>query len=553
MYYDNAIPGTNVKIAINPQKFKDQDEKSRYIYYDPKFDSGDEIDMLFSEISKACEDKIKESRIDYFNIYFHPLIIEKDGRKIETSKNRCIRRSYIYPGVKGKFGQDIRYFPYKPSDAYCFNDNMAYFWDKEFCRAYRLMIRPCTIEEKEGKKQLVLPEKIPNLYNISYKFNSISKADSVYIKHDFMKPGIAKRFHAGFIKVDVLILDDEPGRYMNIDRERLREDAIDEEELLAVRNEILRHWCDFFCNADSEKEQKTKAKDKTENLRNRFQKKPGILFSLILLFYQNIPKSSFEKFFNTYKGFLDSMNITLADENIDVGELLKPDNLFKTELPLPAGFAGMSSTAEECDAIPIHINRIVRFPHRLINIKCIQKEKDGLSYYLRLQAPGDEVRAIDMDDSARLYDYINAFDLSENQTIIYDSIQKKAFKPDSAYMNLLVPCLPHTFYKGRNMQSDMDYCIEWYILSPFDANSIKTLSKGITNGTDIQHGLANAVLNGEQLKKCVSYIIKKRFADYHDKESIKQDIENEYRKFVVHFIQLLLNYPSLKELLGKKN
>lgn len=551
MYYDNAIPGTNVKIAINPQKFKNKDEKSSYIYYDSEFDSGDEIDMLFSEISKACEDKIKESRLDYFNIFFHPLIIEKDGRKIETSKNRCIRRSYIYPSVKGKFGKDIRYFPYKPCDAYCFIDNMAYFWDKEACRAYCLTVRPCTIEEKEGKKQLILPEKMPNLYNISYKFNAISKADSVYIKHDFMKYGVVKRLHAGFTKLDVLILDDEPSRYMNIDRDRLREDAIDEEELLAVRNEILRHWCDYFCEVESEKEKRAKEKGKMEEIRNRFQKTPGILFSLIFLFYQNISESNFWKFLNSYKEFLDSMNIILADENIKVDELWKPNNLFKVELPFPADFAEMSDKAEQYSAIPLHIDKIIRFPHRLINIKYIQKEGGSLSYYLHLQAPGDEPRAIDMDDSARLYDYINAFDLSGNQMIIYDSIQKKAFKPDSRYMNLLVPCLPHTFHKGRNMQSDLDYCIEWYILSPFDANSIKTLSEGITNGIDIRDELTNTVLNGEQLKKCVSYIIKKRFADNPDKESIKQAIENEYGKFVEHFIQLLINYPSLKKLLGK--
>jgi hypothetical protein len=501
--------------------------------------------MLFSEISKACEDKIKESRQDYFNIFFHPLIIEKDGRKIETSKNRCIRRSYIYPNVKGTFGKDIRYFPYKPSDAYCFNDNMAYFWDKEACRAYCLTVRPCTIEEKEGKKQLILPEKMPNLYNISYKFNAISKADSVYIKHDFMKYGVVKRLHAGFTKLDVLILDDDPSRYMNIDRDRLREDAIDEEELLAVRNEILRHWCDYFCKVESKKE-----KRKMEGIRNRFQKKPGILFSLIFLFYQNIPENKFWKFLNFNKEFLDSINITLADKNIEIGELWKPDNLFKVELPFPVDFAEMSDKAEQYSAIPLHIDKVIRFPHRLINIKYIQKE-NSLSYYLRLQAPGDEVRAIVMDDSARLYDYINAFDLSGNETIIYDSIQKKAFKPDSKYMSLLVPCLPHTFHKGRNMQSDLDYCIGWYILSPFDANSIKILSERITNGTDIQHELTNTVLNGEQLKKCVSYIIKKRFADKPDKESIKQAIENEYRKFVEHFMQLLINYPSLKKLLGK--
>lgn len=91
MFYDNAVPGTNVKIAIEPQKFLDKD----FIYYDPEFDSGNELDMLFSEIAKACEVKIRETRYDYFNIYYQPLIIDKNGEKIPTTEKRCLRRSYI--------------------------------------------------------------------------------------------------------------------------------------------------------------------------------------------------------------------------------------------------------------------------------------------------------------------------------------------------------------------------------------------------------------------------------------------------------------------------
>lgn len=341
---------------------------------------------------------------------------------------------------------------------------------------------------------------------------------------------------------------------MNIDRDRLREDAIDEEELLAVRNEILKHWCNYFCNLESEKNKRVsenKRIQKIENIGLRFKKKPGILFSLIFLFYQNINDDTFRQFLNLYKEFLSSMNITLPNENIEVSELWKPDNLFKVELPFPADIVGLNDIVEPYSAIPIHIDKIVRFPHRLINIKSIQKEKGNLCYHLSLEASGDEVRAITMDDNARLYDYINAFDLSENQNMIYDSVQKKVFKPDSRYMYLLVPCLPHTFHKGRNMRSDLDYCIGWYILSPFGVNSIQILVKGIMNGTDIRRELTNTVLNEEQLKKCVSYIIKKRFATSPDKESIKRTIEQEYEKFVEHFIQLLMNNSSLKKLLGK--
>lgn len=541
MYYDNAIPGTNVKMAIEPRKFSNEDGKSNFIYYDPEFDSGEKIDMLFSEISKACEAKIRETRHDYFNIYYQPLIIEKNGKKIPTSEKRCLRRSYIYPGknIKGKFGDNIRSFPNKPKNGYCFIDNMAYFWDQKAYRCYCLTVRPCTIKEKEGRKQLILPEKVTNLYNISYKFNSISKAESVYMKYDFMKYDYVKRLHAGFIKLDVLILDDQPYRYMNIDRDRLREGAIDEEELLAVRKEILSRWCNYFCEKDSGK--------KIGKAGCRFSQVPGTLFSLIFLFYQNIPFDTFLRFLEPYKELINSLDITLEGENITVSKLWNPDNLFKVDFVPPVNFFRENDELKYHSDLLIHSDNINRFPHRLVNIKAIQKDDDVLSYYLCLQTSDNIVRAIDMNDGARLYDYINVFDSNEGQSTDFDSIQKKAFKPDSKYWHLLVPCLPHTFRKGRNMRSDLDYCIEWYILSPFDYKSTKLLSQGIPYGNEVMQELIDCVLRGEQFKKCVSYIINKRFMEYSDKEEIKANIINEYREFVKKFYELLREYIPLKK------
>ncbi len=561
MYYDNAIPGTNVKIAIESRKFKDSDGNINFIYYDPEFDSGEQIDMLFSEISKACEAKIREIKHDYFNIYFQSLIIEKNGKKESTTEKRCLRRSYIYPssGSGGKFGDDIRSFPYKPREAYCFTDNMAYFWDKETCRAYCLTVRPCTIKEEEGKRELILPEKVSNLYNISYKFNNISKADSVYMKHNFKTYDHIKRLHAGFINLDMLILDDHPSRYMNIDRDRLREDAINEDDLLAVRNEILKHWCDYFCKKDPKRELETRENryGKQKNAGIRFEKMPDILFSLIFLFYQNISSDTFNQFVNSYEEFVESLNITLVDEDIKVNELWNPDKLFKVSLPLSTSFTEMQDDEPKDDATKISIDQMTRFPHRLVNIQFIQKEGNTLSYYLHLQPSDNEIRAIKLSDSIRLHDYVNSFDLQEGKLMQgkstnFDSIQKKAFKPDSRYMHLLVPCLPHTFHKGYNLQTEMDYCIGWYILSPFDYKSTKILSQGIPYGKDVRRELKESVLNGEQFKKCVSYIMKKRYADCPDKEEMEQIIKKEYLEFIDHFALLLMNYSPLRRSFDKK-
>ena len=552
MYYDNAIPGTNVKIAIEPRKFNDSTGNINFIYYDPEFDSGEQIDMLFSEICKACEAKIREIKHDYFNIYYQPLVIEKDGRKKPTTERRCLRRSYIYPGpgTKGKFGDDIKSFPYKPRKSYCFTDNMAYFWDKKTYRAYCLIIRPCTIKEENGQRTLILPPKVSNLYNISYKFNIISKADSVYTKHSFKAYDQVRRLHAGFMNLDVLILDEHPSRYMNIDRDRLREDAINEDDLLDVRNKILNHWCDYFC-------EKGKRYKEQKNEGIRFEKMPGILFSLIFSFYQNISSHTFNQFLSLYKEFIDSLNITLADENIKVSELWNPDKIFKVSLPLSTDFTKMKDDEPRDDAIMISADQITRFPHRLVNIQSILKEGNNLSYYLHLQPLDDNVRAIKMSDSARLHDYVNSFDLQEGNVMQrkstnFDSIQKKVFKPDDRYMHLLVPCLPHTFYRGNNLQSELDYCIGWYILSPFDYKSTKILSQGIPFGIDVRQELKESVLNGEQFKKCVSYIIKKRYLNCPNKEKLESDIKKEYLEFIEHFALLLMDYSPLRRSFDKK-
>lgn len=585
-YFDNAIPGTNVKITINPEKFQQKKWNSKnvgnkdFIYYDSEFDSGEEIDMLFAEISKACEDKIKETRYDYFNVNYHPIRIDENGVKTDENgdridengdridengdkidenlakkrsrKQRIQRKSYIYHekqkkirSVDKRFGKSIQDFPRKPTheNPYCFEDNMAYFWDATTYRCYCLTVRPFRIEVSGGKKHLILPEKVSNLYNISYKFNVISKAESVYMTHDYMKHNYIRRSHAGFIQLDVLILDGNPTKYMNIDRDRLREDAIDEEELLAVRKDILIRWCQYFCMEDSQKYSRKNNSQKTSSDGGRFQRTPGILFSLIFLFYQNVSEELFEQFIEPYKEFVNYMDLSLQNEDINVSQLWNPNCLFKVNLPFPKLLKTTDLHLEGMPAFEIHWDNICRFPHRLIHIKKIRQEGEHLSYYLHLLPANSEVHGIGLCNNARLHDYLFAFDAYEDhaQNIDYDSIQKKGFKPDERFPNLLVPCLPHTFHKGRNLQSEFDYCIEWYILSPFDKESVKILQKGIVDEVDIKQDLTASVENSRQCRKCISYIMKKRFPDCTDTETIKQKgiIMNEYKQFIGSFWELL--------------
>lgn len=545
LYYDNAIPGTNIKIAVEPEKLLSkggEGKTSHLVYYDPEFDTGEELDMIFAEVSRACENKIRESKYDYFNVFYEPIKMEKDGTKVPTAPRRCLRKSYIYPRKfeKGRFGESIQYFPYTSDGAYSFIDNMAYFWDKKTFRSYCLTVRPCRIAEEDGKKRLYLPEKVPNLYNISYKFNMISNAESVYAHRS--RSG---RLHAGFLKLDVLILDDKPMNYMNIDRDRLRDGAVDEDELLAVRAEILKRWCEHFCRLDAEQ---MLGRNKKEIEKKRFKNMPEIFFSLVLVFYQNVPKELFSQFIKPYEDWInDSMDLLLEYEEIPVRELWNQDNLFRTGTALPGVWEALQGTTENDSAIEIRKENIIHLPHRMVNIEAIQQKGDMLWYYLRLQAAGDEVRAVRMDEGARLHDYMNALDPIEDKRSRVDfySVIKKTFKPDAQFWSLLIPCFPHTFRKGRNMETDLDYCIGWYILSPFDKDSVGVLKKGLEENKDVLNKLKEKVMQSYPLDKCVSYIMKKRYAECADEEEIKKLIKKQYEEFLESFYNVLMKYREI--------
>ena len=68
-----------------------------------------------------------------------------------------------------------------------FRNHIAFYWDDINNRAYRLEVRPCTIKNRNDYKQVYLPQKIQDLYKVSYKFNKISQSDSIYSYNDLAK------------------------------------------------------------------------------------------------------------------------------------------------------------------------------------------------------------------------------------------------------------------------------------------------------------------------------------------------------------------------------
>lgn len=464
-------------------------------------------------------------------IFYQTIKIEADG-SIEKGEKRCQRKSYFCSlgtqktgSPKYIFGQAIQTF-LKDKESFCFVDNMAYFWDRESNRCYHLTVRPCTIKERDGGNQVYLPETVRNLYRVSYKFNPISDSDTIYSRAN--RYG---RLHAGFLDWNILILDDNPAKYLNIDRDSLRDGAICEEELLNVCRAILEKWCDWFCGQEKNK--------------SRFKQIPGTLLSLALLFYQNIPLNRFMEFITPYREYLENLSYVIGDDRIPFTCLWDADRLFRACLELPGSFTNIESDTDEGEITDVELDLVKHLPHRLVHIEAILHRDSKLYYHFRLHRPGGDVNSIFMSGAARLYDYMRAFDSHADQKehVEYPSIQKKVFKPNARFPHLLLPCYPHTFQKGSNMTASLDYCICWYILSPFDKSTANILKDGmknhIQNEKEKKYELTEAVMASQQMNKCIRYIMKQRYSMVTERLKAEEAIMREYREFLEDFWDLL--------------
>ena len=534
LHHDNAIPGTNVKIAVEPKKLLEisGQNKGKLKYYDNAFDEGDELDMIYNEISAACREKIAESEYDYFNIYLETKTTPSNKKEVLREH---LRKSCFCPRTDGSETADNGYFNRfldNEKDGYYFANERAMFWDKETFRLYTLTIKPCAILTENGKEELELPDKIPNLYVVGYKFNRISNVESIYDGGN-----MTSQLHAGFLELDVMILDDKPKNYMNIDRDRLKDGAIDEDELLKVRRNMLERWCEDYWCADGEERD------------GYFDSMRESLCSFMLMFYRNLPGKLFKKFTDKYQKQINRLNIPLRNElNIKASQLWSKKIVFKVKIKETKESIGLKKegSAEADASYEIQMENIYRLPHRLVHIEEIYSDNSGsLWYKLRLKnSDHNEIHSIKMDKAARLYDYSNAFDISEDKPLV-----KKLFKPDEEYKALLVNCFPRTFQAGRNMYMDINYCIKGYILSPFDdktSEEFKEFIKGLNEGESDEEAINRLICSikeSRQFSKCVRYIIKVNSAQNSGKsnEDIKCEIEKQYGEFLEEFFGVMLN------------
>ena len=109
---------------------------------------------------------------------------------------------------------------------------------------------------------------------------------------------------------------------------------------------------------------------------------------------------------------------------------------------------------------------------------------------------------------------------------------------------------PHTFRQGRNFGSDLDRCIRWYILSPFDKDAANIIRKGLESKEGVSEEILNTILeelietvaNSRQTEKCIRYIIQKRF---EENWQYQEKIQSEYRSFVRNFGKTVFNHRAI--------
>lgn len=606
IFYDNGPQGTNVKIALDPDhRFRDAEGNpngTQYLYYDADFYGDDSLHALYVELSQAIKSILRGNPIDYFNIYYQYMTRENEHTPPVKGLKERLCSSYFSPhtgNIKGDSVQEVKeedsVLPFYSKDSkegsfFSFKDDKAYYFDRDTCRIYQLTVRKGTIERESGKNWLRLPTPVQNPYNIQYKFNSISNTNYIY------PPSVRqlKKDHAGFLLWKINIMDDKPEKYLNIDRDRLREGSIIEAELIQVQEDILSRWCDNFIErwqrSESdrlERERRARAKfrrqGKDEDFReeppkNIFADRPQLLISLSLLFYQYVPRDKFLQFIDPYRSFLHDQNLMLEEE-FPVERLWEEDVVFQYSMPNPPGWLGEVRSSEELETpepsaekepseesepsksleFPEVIvwnneKRITCIPHRLIHIFSISRDRKGnLLYRFTLGRVSIDPCAIKMDYAARLHDYSCAIDpyVSTPNRINLDSLVNKLFKPNEMYPHLLVSTVPKPFKRGGNFASPMDHYIRWYILSPFDRDLTRWLltfmksdATEISTLTVLNTKAREYIQTSKHARRCIDYTYKQYTARMESQsllppENLLKLIEAEYRNFLMDCCQIL--------------
>ncbi len=558
VFYDNYSQGTNVKFAIKREHL--WENRSEFQYYDWKFDKKDEFNAIYAEMAHVIDKKLKETPFDYFNVEFCTMTIKNKDKEETSHHNRVygfFRESENKRNEAYKYRLSTLQLRYENAvnnqeAIFWIGDGNAVYYDKADKLFYRIEALPCIkCSEDQKRSYFHLPCRKDKSLRVWYKF---SKIEDISVLTDVP---LHVPVFSGLLQMDIIIFDYPADKYLNIDRNHLRnQDNLTRDKIEKIQEKIFTLMCLQIL------EQGDKGSNKVLNdLR--------VAVTLLLLFKRYVNEKNYQE----YIALLEKRYAALSDIVLCIGQVKFPVSFFvygngkfqiveyiKEPLSDDMKIAVFLGKLKNYVTTDILVEQIPSSYFRVTQMQTVRSDRDFYmlySFYIRKSAKESKGNnCIQMNDGVRLLDYCEVLEAYENnKSVNFKSLIKRLFKPDQEFELLAVGRAPKSFRVGGNLTGYMERGIDSFILSPFEKNSSSELQRSLKVGNCDPEEIFKALENTEHFEKCVQYVERfHRDMEYTGETGLQTDgsmhekIVNEYKRFVFKYCALLKeNYDWVKK------
>ena len=589
VFYDNYMQGTNVKFAINRRKLLEQKEK--FLYYDPQFDENDPFEAAFVEMSHVISTKLTENPFDYFNIKFQTMTRTEQG--IEKQPIKRLVYSFFNPRLEterkiGRYRLSILPFLSAPCTGISKNGNSfsvddanhsIYYYDSENYIFFRFNVIPCQRvsngeAQGDGKRTLFrLPDPEERPLRIWYKFTEIAEIQGILKEN----AGETVSACSSLFGIQLIIFDSPANIYLNIDRNRLKEQKkINLDLIEKVQKTVFINFCQVLLQNGSDVRHKSS-----------FIKQPEYAITILLLFYKFLDKELFSSFWKVMQREAkireEAWLLTLGDTLLPVQYFAKKGNCFyldyQLSFPIDVAKEGLEIIGQSQDLAGRESDRCAylddiekQIPLRYFHIQAIRAVgmgKQGYHLYYEVVLKDKDICehgnihtssadvGMQIDEIVRIIDYCKIFTLfSEGaKNVDYESLIKKVFKPDLNYEALIVTRRPRSFKFGTNIINALERNMDAFILSPFDKDTAKMLKIYVGSISETEDWVIDAVKRSVHFKKCVDYVQKFHYSCGEGGNPCRfsrDKIISDYTEFIKMFCTIVKKHFNwIEKILGR--
>lgn len=505
-----STQGTLVRIKINSQSYRHFGD---FDYYDLEFDQVDiGTHAIWVEIINQIKLYLNTNKINYFPIYLFEYIINKDGSKEYGLNKKPVKKVIsdleIYRSLKC---DNIIRTELKGTGC------ILRFWDQSRNIHLRIDIPKCKIINASEKIYSI--NCLNNSFVIQYKYNNIGDYRQLFgITYDDPFSKIYE-LNNNIIKCTVEILDKNPEKYLNIDRNVLKYGKIKYSDILEMEKIVFTELCNNMINNGAHQ----------LLLSNEYISIISILFSRFVDEKNNL------LFQNTFNKKLSQCNILIENDfdsknMINLVDFINCNNKICVSADCNLDDTSLFENIEECKNSNVVGLKFLyeHFPKHFFipcNIK-MQKynNKIHIMYYCKIRNESSIEISVEDFNCWKL-------DCKLLSTNLEASFIRKVFKPIEPYRELFVNRIPKTFHLSSLFSNILDENITSYIISPFDSPSIKKLLDCRNCDVDKLDGCINDLLNCFEsnlyFEKCVKFVQKNNLDSFSETE-----IREAYKKFI---------------------